>query len=417
VTFQGAVLDGRNRLRACEELGVTPRFVEWDGVGSPLEFVAAENLYRRHLTPGQRAAIAAEVLALMPDGRSKRGAVVNGRQVPADHRAAVARSAGCGASTVGMAAAVLKADPVLHGRVKSGEITLPQATRQVHRERKRADLLVKAAAVPPRAAGVSPWEVTAGDCLDVMASLPAGCARLVFADPPYNQGVDYGGGPAADRLPDAAYARWAGAWLSAASRLLTADGSLWVLISTEWAPRYLFPLREAGLHLRRGIVWYETFGVNTPGNFNLCHRHLLYAVKDPERFVFHADAVNRESARQRQGDARADPGGKTWDSVWGVAPPIPRLVGTSKERLPDFPTQLPVALLRPIVGCASDPGDLVVDPFSGSGTSGHACLELGRRYHGIEKNPHFAGLSRARLASFEGLSDADPSSGACGLRG
>ncbi len=65
--------------------------------------------------------------------------------------------------------------------------------------------------------------------------------------------------------------------------------------------------------------------------------------------------------------------------------------------MPLFPTQLPLALLRPIVACASDPGDLVVDPFSGSGTTGHACIELGRRFKGIELSEKFADLSRKRL--------------------
>ena len=62
--------------------------------------------------------------------------------------------------------------------------------------------------------------------------------------------------------------------------------------------------------------------------------------------------------------------------------------------MPDFPTQLPIALLRPIVACASRPGDLVVDPFSGSGTTGAACIELGRRFVGLELSENFADLSR-----------------------
>jgi hypothetical protein len=74
------------------------------------------------------------------------------------------------------------------------------------------------------------------------------------------------------------------------------------------------------------------------------------------------------------------------------------LVGTAQERIPGFPTQLPLDLLLPIVGCASEPGDRVLDPFAGSGTSGHAALQLGRKYIGIEKNEEFAELCRARLA-------------------
>ncbi len=73
-------------------------------------------------------------------------------------------------------------------------------------------------------------------------------------------------------------------------------------------------------------------------------------------------------AKFQYADKRAAPHDKLWDNVWC----IPRLVENSKERLPDFPTQLPLDLLRPFVMCASNPSDLVLDPFSGSGTSGVA---------------------------------------------
>jgi DNA modification methylase len=126
-------------------------------------------------------------------------------------------------------------------------------------------------------------------------------------------------------------------------------------------------------------------------------------VKDPRRFVFNADAVTRPSDRQaKYGDRRADPGGKLWDDVWGVNPPIPRLVGTAAERIPDVPTQLPLQLLTAVVGCASDPGDLVVDPFAGSGTAGEAAIRLGRRFLGVERSGAFGNLACMRLTAAEG---------------
>jgi site-specific DNA-methyltransferase (adenine-specific) len=106
----------------------------------------------------------------------------------------------------------------------------------------------------------------------------------------------------------------------------------------------------------------------------------------------------RPSDRQtKYADKRADPAGKLWDNVWGINPPIPRLTGTCDERIPEFPTQLPLALLEPIVLCASEPGDLIVDPFSGSGTTGAAAIRHGRRYIGIEQSAKFADLARMRL--------------------
>jgi len=242
------------------------------------------------------------------------------------------------------------------------------------------------------------WRIEQGDCLDVMAGLPAGSARLIFADPPYNIGVDYGGGSKADRLPADEYLGWCRAWVDACVRLLTPDGSLWVLVSYERVDEVAVLLRRAGLHRRQWITWYETFGVNCTKKFNRCSRPLLHMTRDRGRFVFRPGAVRRPSDRQLQyNDKRANPEGKLLDDVWI----IPRVAGTFKERVKGVPTQLPLELLMNVVGCASDPGDLVVDPFSGSGTTGEACIRLGRRFLGIEKSPRFAELSRTRLSRFD----------------
>jgi site-specific DNA-methyltransferase (adenine-specific) len=197
-------------------------------------------------------------------------------------------------------------------------------------------------------------------------------------------------------------------WIARCHDRLAPDGSFWLLVSHEWAWRLTaIAVDEVGFHLRQWLTWFESFGVNCARKFNRCSRPLLWFVKDPDRFVFNADAVTRESDRTAiYGDKRADPGGKLWDDVWGLKPPIPRLVDNAAERLPSFPTQLPVALLRAVVGCASDPGDLVLDPFNGSGTTGVAAIELGRRYVGIEKSEEFARLARMRLSTTKGGIDA-----------
>ena len=229
-----------------------------------------------------------------------------------------------------------------------------------------------------------------------MPTLETGSVRLVFADPPYNQGVDYGPHHDDEMTPED-YLAWCESWLKAAVRLLTPDGSLWLLVSYEWAWQFVPIAMRAGLQLRQWITWYETFGVNCTRKFNRCSRPLLWFIRNPIRFVFNPDAVRRLSDRQaKYGDKRANPAGKLWDDVWI----IPRVAGTHGERLPEFPTQLPIRLLRPIVGCASNPGDSVLDPFAGSGTSGAAAVEVGRRYVGIEKSRRFAARARMRL---EGL--------------
>ena len=281
--------------------------------------------------------------------------------------------------------------------VAGGEVnTVSQATVEVKRREKRAELEARAAAVEAAPDRPRRWEVRCGDCLAELAKVEAGSVHLVFADPPYNIGIDYGEGATADRLPDADYLAWCERWLAACVRVLADDGSLWVLIGDEYAAEYAIILKRLGLHRRAWVKWYETFGVcnSSASNFSRTSRHLFYCVKDARRYAWDADAVSRPSDRQaKYGDARANPGGKVWDDVWQ----IPRLTGTSAERVPGFPTQLPLDLLLPVVGCSSRPGDLVLDPFNGSGTTGVAALRLGRRYLGIERSEAFAGVAIQRL--------------------
>ena len=417
-THKGKLIDGRNRCRACQELGVTPQTREWDGKGSLVAFVVSVNLHRRHLSAGQRAAVAADMEPMLAKEAKERQRAAGGdrksrtakekavsvkEKVPepirVQARDQAAKLAGTSGRYVQQAKAVKEKAPELYEKVKAGQMTLPQASREVERTQKRAELQKKATeAVESQPSGESLWRIVTGDCLAELEKLSKDRVHpnLIFADPPYNIGVDYGGGEAADRLDHDDFVWWCQSWLAACRNLLADDGSLWVLISDEYAAEIGVNLKLVGLHVRAWVKWYETFGVcnSAASNFSRTSRHLFYCVKSPKRFTWNADAVSRPSDRQtKYDDARANPGGKVWDDVWE----IPRLVGTAAERIPDFPTQLPLALLRPVIGCSSNPGDLVLDPFNGSGTTGAAAVELGRRYVGIEKSPKFAELATLRL--------------------
>lgn len=289
---------------------------------------------------------------------------------------------------------VKEANPELHEKIRTGKAKVAQAVREVQRRKKRQDMEARGSACPPTPAGERPWKIIHGDWLAGVATVNLGSVRLAFLDPPYNIGVDYGDGAEADLRPDVVYLDEMQRCVVQVKARLTPDGSLWVLIGDEYAAEFCCVLKEEGFHVRNWIVWYETFGVNCQTKFNRTKRHLFYSVVDPKRFVFHSEAVTRPSDRQtKYDDARADPGGKIWDDVWQ----IPRLVGTATERIPEFPTQLPLALLRPVIACATDPGDLVLDPFCGSATTGAACLGLGRRFVGVEKQAKFHELAELRL--------------------
>lgn len=430
LTYKGELVDGVHRERACQETGQTPRYTEWDEQGSLLQLVIDLNRNRRDLTADQRKHLAVEIEAELAkeakerqreagkeggkrsgETRRKQSKVPANLPEPSDEPKQPTKKDHSGEAREQAAAAMdvsprgvqeakkIKAvAPELSEKVKNGEMTHAQAMREVRTKERMEELEAKAAAAELASNGEQTWEVRTGDCIEELQTVEAGSVRLVFADPPYNIGIDYGEGTKADRLPDEQYLEWVRDWVRFCKQSLTPDGSLWVLIGDEYAAEYAVTLKRLGFTIRSWIKWFESFGVNCNNNFNRCSRHLFYCVNDPEHFIFNAGAVNRSSDRQtKYDDARADPGGKIWDDVWGITPPIPRIPGTAKERIPEFPTQLPLDLLRAVVGCASDPGDLVVDPFNGSGTTGVAATQLGRRYLGIEKSEQFAALATKRL--------------------
>ena len=236
--------------------------------------------------------------------------------------------------------------------------------------------------------------IITGDCIEHLGAMPADSVNLIVADPPYNIGIDYGDGSRADRRSDADYIEWSRAWIAAAARTLAPDGAMWVICGQEYAGDHQLAMRDAGLHWRNTVTWVETFGVNCRKKFSRTSRPMFYAVKHPRQFTFNVEALTTASARQtKYGDKRASPGGKVLDDVWT----IPRVCGTFRERVKGVPTQLPLALVRRIVLGLTRPGDLVLDPFTGSGTTGVVCAEYGRRFAGIELREQYAVIARERI--------------------
>jgi len=252
-------------------------------------------------------------------------------------------------------------------------------------------------------------EVVSGDCIARLADLPAGCVDLAFADPPFNIGYEY------DRYHDRRarddYLGWTEKWLAAVRRVLKPTGSVYVAIGDEYAAEMKVRLDGLGLTMRNWIVWHYTFGVSCTRKFNRSHAHIFYYVADPKRFTFNGDTVRVPSARQTTyADRRANPLGKLPDDTWVLRPQedgrffgpeddtwyVSRVCGTFKER-GEHPCQMPLALLERIVRVSSDPGDLVLDPFAGSGTTLAAAKKLGRDYYGIELSDNYVERIKDRL--------------------
>ena len=253
-------------------------------------------------------------------------------------------------------------------------------------------------------------EVIQGDCLSRLAELPAASIDLAFADPPFNIGYEYD--HYHDRRKAADYLDWTDKWLAAVVRVLKPSGSFYIAIGDEYAAEVKVRLDGLGLAMRNWIVWHYTFGVSCTKKFNRSHAHIFYYVADPKRFTFNADAVRVPSARQTTyADRRANPLGKLPDDTWVLRPQedgrffsanddtwyVPRICGTFKER-GGHPCQMPLALLERIIRVSSNPGDLVLDPFAGSGTTLAAAKKLGRDYLGVELSANYADQIRDRLA-------------------
>ena len=178
-------------------------------------------------------------------------------------------------------------------------------------------------------------------------------------------------------------------------RALKPTGSFWVAIGDEYAAEVRIIGRKLGLNLRNWVIWHYTFGQNTKRKFARSHAHLFYWTKDPRRFTFNDMAVRIPSARQTTyADRRAHPAGKLPDDVWSFS----RLCGTFKERVGWHPCQMPEKLLERIVLACSNPGQLVLDPFSGSGTTCVVAARLGRKYLGIDISEQYVRRSRQRIA-------------------
>jgi site-specific DNA-methyltransferase (adenine-specific) len=250
-----------------------------------------------------------------------------------------------------------------------------------------------------------------GDCVEVLAALPPECTDLAFADPPFNIGYEYD--HYHDRKHKDDYLQWTEKWLAAVRRLLKPTGSFYVAIGDEYAAEVKVRLDDLGLTMRNWIVWHYTFGVNCTRKFNRSHAHILYYVVDPKRYTFNGDAVRVPSARlTTYADARANPKGKLPDDTWVLRPQederlfrpesdtwyVSRVCGTFHER-GDHPCQMPEALLERVVRVSSNRGDLVLDPFAGSGTTLVAAKRFGRRYVGIEFSPAYADAIEERLAT------------------
>jgi DNA modification methylase len=277
------------------------------------------------------------------------------------------------------------------------------------------------------------WDtIFQGSCTELLPQVIDESVDLVFADPPFNIGLKYD--LYEDKKDYNAYCDWVGQWLGECYRVLKPEGSIFIAIGDEYAAEINIALKRQGFFFRNWVIWYYTFGENQKKKFNRCHTHILYFTKSSTKWTWNADAIKVPSARQvKYGDKRAKAGGKLPDDVWEIGKAgdgekkafnwvveddcwgteddvrlpedvwkVSRVCGTFKERIKRedgtaHPCQMPEAILKRIILGSSNEGDVVVDPFCGTGTTAAVAYREGRKFWTCDISAEYCSVAAARI--------------------
>lgn len=266
-----------------------------------------------------------------------------------------------------------------------------------------------------------------GDNLPILQSLPTASVDLIYIDPPFNTGksqrrtqlrtvraeqgdrTGFGGrryqtvklGTRAylDLFDD--YLAFLEPRLQQAYRLLQPHGTLYFHIDyreVHYCKVLLDQIfgRECFIN---EIIWAYDFGGRSRRRWPAKHDNILMYVKDPRRYTFNVEAIDRLPylAPGLVGEEKARRGKLPTDTWWQT------IVGTNSREKTGYPTQKPLAILNRIVRASSNPGDLVLDFFAGSGTTGESCLQLGRRFILVDNNPQALQVMRRRFRDQPGI--------------
>lgn len=251
--------------------------------------------------------------------------------------------------------------------------------------------------------------ILVGDCIKHMNALPAGSVDLVFADPPYNLQLDQGltrpDQSRVDGVDDAwdkfdsfaHYDVFTRAWLKAARRILKPDGAIWVIGSYHNIFRVGAALQDLDYWLLNDVIWRKANPMpNFRGTrFTNAHETLIWAAKDRESRV----TFNYEQMKQANDDVQMRS-----DWLFPICTGAERLKDEDDDKL--HPTQKPEALLYRVISSTTKPGDVVLDPFFGTGTTGAVAKKLGRHFIGIEREDTYIAGALKRIASIRPLNAA-----------
>lgn len=239
-----------------------------------------------------------------------------------------------------------------------------------------------------------------GDSLELLPTMQSNSVHLIFADPPYNIGKDFGNNQDTWSSPDA-YLNWCYDWIDECMRILTDNGTMYLMTSTQNFS-FIDVYASKKYHVLSRIIWaYDSSGVQSKKMYGSMYEPILMMTKSKQaKYTFNSDEIKVEAktgAQRKLMDYRKNPPApynstKVAGNVWDFS--------RVRYRMPEYeehPTQKPEKLLERIIKASSNEGDVVFDPFSGSFTTAAVAQRLNRKAIGIEINPDFYRIGLKRV--------------------
>jgi len=249
------------------------------------------------------------------------------------------------------------------------------------------------------------------DCLAALQKLDEPFIDLTVTSPPYNIGKEY-----EQPLPLDDYLYWCQCWMEEIHRLTRTNGAFWLNLGYLSIPHraqavpipYLLWDRSP-FYFVQEVVWNYGAGLHTRKRFSPRNEKFLWYVKSEQHYTFNLDAVRDKDVKypfqKKNGKLKCNPLGKNPSDVWQIPKVTSGQKRSSKERTA-HPAQFPLALIDRIIKACSHPGELVLDPVMGSGTTAVAALQNGRKVLGFELNEKYCLIAQQRIERY--LAEVQP---------
>ena len=243
------------------------------------------------------------------------------------------------------------------------------------------------------------------DCLQAMQELQSDFVNLTLTSPPYNIGKEY-----ESPIPLEEFLSWCEKWIASIYRITRSDGAFWLNLGYLSIPgrAKAIPIpyllwNKVPFYLVQEVVWNYGAGIAGKKFFSPRNEKFLWYVKDENEYTFNLDDVRDPRVKypnqKKNGKIKVNPLGKNPTDVWQLPKVTSGRNRSSKERTP-HPAQFPIAVIERIIRASSNPGEIVLDPFIGSGSAAIAALDLQRPVIGFELKAEYCKMAAKRIKDF-----------------